>query len=231
MRKRGFFPGRVLGLVFTLALTLGLMTVPASAKDYVKENLERKASYAVKDFGLELGGQVSGYKLNVTSAPSGHALYVIQAHTTKTYGDKVFFSLYYKGWDNKLYYTEKLNFTDAVKKFLDCGDALQAGQTNMISSLCPETGPRRFWGSTSTKTAAKSPWPSTPSPSPRSAAPSEGSAATSPATASGSSADSTSPMSPISMTWMPTPPTPAPSGTPPPPPERRAHHRPLHLRP
>lgn len=155
MRKRGFFP--VLGLVFTLALTLGLMTAPASAKDYVKENLERKASYAVKDFGLELGGQVSNYKLNVTSAPSGHALYVIQAHTTKTYGDKVFFSLYYKGWDNKLYYTEKLNFTDAVKKFLDCGDALQAGQTNMISLSLPGNGAQEILGVYFYKNGGKKP--------------------------------------------------------------------------
>lgn len=118
------------------AMSLAVMVVPASAKDYVKENLERKAGYAIDYFGLPLGGQVDNHKVNVTSVSGNDALFVIQAHTTQSYGkkgDKVFFSLYYEGMDGKLYYTEKMRFDDEVRNFLDCDKALQAGQVNMIS--------------------------------------------------------------------------------------------------
>ena len=131
-----------------MALSMAVMVVPASAKDYVKENLERKAGYAVDYFGLPLGGQVSNHKVNVTSASGGDALFVIQAHTTQRYGDKgdkVFCSVYYEGMDGKLYYTEKMRFDDKVREFLNCDKALQAGQVNMIS-ISLRAGAKRILG-------------------------------------------------------------------------------------
>lgn len=130
------------------ALTLAAMVVPASAKDYVKENLEKKAGYAVSDLGLPLGGQVSNHKVNVTSVSGDDALFVIQAHTTQSYGDKgekVFCSIYYEGMDGKLYYTEKIRFDDKVRDFLGSDEALQAGQVNMIS-VSLRAGARRIVG-------------------------------------------------------------------------------------
>ena len=124
----------MIGLCAVLSMTA--MVVPASAKDYVKENLAKKAGYAVNDFGIPLGGQVSNHEVNVTKVSGDDALFVIQARTTQSYGDKgdkVFFSLYYKGMDGKLYYTEKMRFDDKVRDFLKCDKALQAGQVNTIS--------------------------------------------------------------------------------------------------
>ena len=125
-----------------VALSAAVMVVPASAKDYVKENLGSKANQLSAAYGLEIGGQVasSKYKVNSTSVSGSDQLYVIQAHTTKSYGkdgNKTFFSLYYEGNDGKLYYTEKLEFNARVRDFLGCKKSLQAGQVNSISLVIP----------------------------------------------------------------------------------------------
>ena len=151
--------GRLSMLALCAALSAAALTTSASAKDYVKENLERKAGYAVDDFGLPLGGQVDNHKVNVTSVGGSDALFVIQAHTTKSYGskgDKVFFSLYYEGMDGKLYYTEKLRFDDRVRDFLNCDKALQSGQVNTIS-VSLSGGARRILGVYFYKNGGKGP--------------------------------------------------------------------------
>lgn len=156
-KHRGLF--RIVFTALCTALTVGLMVVPASARDYVKENLESKANAAVKDFGLPLGGQVKNHKVNVTSVSGSDALFVIQAHTTQSYGskgDKVFFSLYYEGMDGKLYYTEKTRFDDNVRDFLGCDKSLQAGQVNMIS-VSLSGGAKRILGVYFYKNGGKGP--------------------------------------------------------------------------
>lgn len=148
MRKKAH-PRRILLLMLCLALSVGLMVIPASAS--VDDDLESYGQALARENGAAVGGRLSEgggsneFQYNSTSASSGRGLYVLDVYTTVSYEQlsgnssncHMDFSLFYLGSDRKVYWTDDFEFNGASQDFMHNTAALKANQVDGVSLQLP----------------------------------------------------------------------------------------------